>query len=64
MNNNKKEVNSKYGMFETIYNINEKCGTLATTYIMLYLLEICFNNTNCDTDSAYLINKESECKDE
>lgn len=68
MNNIKKEVNSRYGIFETIYNINEKNGALATTYIMLYLLEIIFKKDNnciyCDTDSVYLINKRSECKDE
>lgn len=62
--NNKKDVNNKYGMFESIHNINETCGALATTYIMLYLLEIVFNNAYCDTDSIYLINNKSEDKDE
>lgn len=67
--NNKKDVNNKYGMFKSIHNTDETRGSLATRgalatgCIMLYLLEIVFNNTYCDTDSVYLINK-SEGKNE
>ena len=62
--NNKKDVNNKYGMFGSIHNTNETRGALATAYIMRYLLKIVFNSTYCDTDSIYLINNESEGKDE
>ena len=62
--NNKKDVNNKYGMFGSSHNINETRGALATGYIMFYLLKIVFNNIYCDTDSIYLINKESEWKNE
>lgn len=60
----KQKVNSKYGMFGHHYNTNETWGACVTSSIMFYLLEIYFDCVYCDTDSIYLINNESECKDE
>ena len=59
----KQKVNSKYGILGH-HNTNETRGALVTAYIMHYLLKIVFNNVYCDTDSIYLINNESEGKDE
>ena len=60
----KQKVNSKYGMFGPHYNTDETWGACVTSNIMFYLLEIYFDYAYCDTDSIYLINNESECKDE
>ena len=59
----KQKVNSKYGIHGH-HNTIETRGALATAYIKLYLLKIVFNNVYCDTDGIYLINNDSEGKNE